>query len=253
MPNWCYNFLTIQGEKKSIKKFKKILFKPTSIDVICPLSEKEKLKNDFIENYKKNNDILNNPRPYVRLMKMDVDLLIKNEMGYSIDEENNRIIKINNEGMLNKFYSMPSELENTKSPCEANQELRDKYGFDNWYDWRINKWGTKWDVDIEFREEDSDNECLFISFDSAWSPPCNWLLKVSQDFPNLKFELEYEEGGCCFKGVTTCYAKEELFDDKCWEWYGDCGECEQDFNQNGECGCVGENGKPLKWGEENDE
>lgn len=253
MPNWCYNFLTITGEKEEIEKFKTTLLKPKGIEVICSLDEGQKLKDDYLTAYKENNNILNNPQPYIELKLMELDLFISNKLNYSIDKENNQIIKINDEGMLNKFYPMPSELEGTTSPRQPDDELREKYGYDNWYDWRCDKWGTKWDVDIEFREEDSGDEDLFISFDSAWSPPCNWVLKVSKDFPNLKFVLEYEESGCCFKGVTTCYAKEELFDDECWEWRGDCGECETDYDEEGRCGCVGENGKPLKWGDEDDE
>lgn len=39
------------------------------------------------------------------------------------------------------------------------------------YDWSIDNWGTKWDADIidwELREEESE---IWVSFNSAWSPP----------------------------------------------------------------------------------
>ena len=60
---------------------------------------------------------------------------------------------------FNKIIPMPVELEGTRAPVEnpdseENKALRAKYGFDNWYDWRWEHWGTKWDAcDIEDESE----------------------------------------------------------------------------------------------------
>lgn len=42
---------------------------------------------------------------------------------------------------------------------------------DNWYDWRISNWGTKWDVELENIKVAPDGKTLSASFASAWSPP----------------------------------------------------------------------------------
>ena len=38
------------------------------------------------------------------------------------------------------------------------------------YDWSVSNWGTKWDASVIDWERRDDNE-VWISFDSAWSPP----------------------------------------------------------------------------------
>ena len=44
---------------------------------------------------------------------------------------------------------------------------------------------------------------LKYGFDSAWSPPMEWLAQVGPQFPKLSFRLWYAEGGCYFAGVYT--------------------------------------------------
>ena len=39
-----------------------------------------------------------------------------------------------------------------------------------WYDWRLENWGTKWDVYNVHMTRMGDNT-LVMSFDTAWSPP----------------------------------------------------------------------------------
>ena len=88
---------------------------------------------------------------------------------------------------LNNLHPLPKELEGTES-TEKN----------NWYDWQIQNWGTKWDVEAVLEEEGEDY--LNYSFDSAWTPPIAWLKKVSADFPTLRFVLKYDEEGMGFFG-----------------------------------------------------
>ena len=74
-------------------------------------------------------------------------------------------------GLLQAMYPMPKELDDTTSPAPQEgkpQPLID--GFDNWYDWRVHNWGSKWDVDIEGLELSDDGTRISGWFDSAWSP-----------------------------------------------------------------------------------
>lgn len=118
------------------------------------------------------------------------------------------------------FMPMPDELQGTTSPPKvvseeelfewkrklANKELSDfekdsrpitekeqrdlilKYGFDNWYDWHIANWGTKWDC-YSHRGESEDS----IIFDTAWSTPMRALLELSRLFPDIEIRVRYAD------------------------------------------------------------
>ena len=107
---------------------------------------------------------------------------------------------------LQKIKPMPSELEDTTSPTPPDQaekakELFAKYGAEDWYAWHVQNWGTKWDVDAEFDDASSTDDCLIFNFDSAWSPPTNAIIELSNLFPNLTITLRYREDGCLFAGI----------------------------------------------------
>ena len=62
--------------------------------------------------------------------------------------------------LCNHLIPMPKELEGTTSPSDTP----------NWYDWRLENWGTKWDV-YETRCDRIDANTLQLYFYTAWSPP----------------------------------------------------------------------------------
>jgi hypothetical protein len=66
-------------------------------------------------------------------------------------------------------------------------------------------WGSKWgDCDT-----DSDGVDVFgmvLWFSSAWSSPVDGIAKVSELFPSLLFELQFEEGGNDFCGASVARA-----------------------------------------------
>ncbi len=59
---------------------------------------------------------------------------------------------------------------------------------DNWYDWSLENWGTKWDVSETFEDENG-----YICFDTAWSTPVEIINLLSERFPNLTFEVQYAD------------------------------------------------------------
>ncbi len=72
---------------------------------------------------------------------------------------------------------------------------------EGWYDWNINNWGTKWDVDAQVTSR--DNGFVTYSFDSAWSPPVEAIEKFASKFSDVTFTLKYCEGGGDFGGVFS--------------------------------------------------
>ena len=116
----------------------------------------------------------------------------------SENEENNSFLS------FNKSHPLPQHKENEQ---------------DEWYNWRLKNWGTKWDAcecsiseDITI-EENLPKKCktFFYYFDTAWTPPVEWMNKVSTLFPKIQFTITYEEAGCDFWGKET-YVNGELID-----------------------------------------
>ena len=104
-----------------------------------------------------------------------------------ISKDNNCAI-----GLLNAIIEMPKALEDTKKGSDGDAE--------NWYDWRVANWGTKWDV--ECYETTMEEKYMSFKFDSAYAPPTRWLEVVAQLFPKLSFTLKYDEPGMGFMGVA---------------------------------------------------
>ena len=61
----------------------------------------------------------------------------------------------------------------------------EKYGYETWYDWRINNWGTKWNA---FDSSITDNTVIFTT---AWSAPENIYRKLSES--GCDFSAEYAD------------------------------------------------------------
>jgi hypothetical protein len=62
----------------------------------------------------------------------------------------------------------------------------------NWYNYNIDKWGTKWDACEAYLEGESETE-LTYRFDTAWSPPEPVFEAMVKQFPDLDFEIYWEE------------------------------------------------------------
>jgi hypothetical protein len=68
-------------------------------------------------------------------------------------------------------------------------------GNDEWYNWRLQHWGTKWDADsASLRLVDENGQWMAeIEFMTAWSPPDQWLAAAYEQHPELRFELLWNE------------------------------------------------------------
>ena len=66
------------------------------------------------------------------------------------------------------------------------EKERELYGENNWYDWSVDNWGTKWNAYYCERIDDST-----IKFFTAWSVPEPIYKNISEMFPSLKFEFKY--------------------------------------------------------------
>lgn len=131
---------------------------------------------------------------------------------------------------FNKLIPMPTELDGTKSPsdlpADVSKELCRKYGADNWYDWRLEHWDTKWNayqLDEDRLESDS-GKCVFYT---AWSMPMKIALALSLRFPDVKIIWSYADediGNNCGEivfqggGIVKQLFGDEDFAEELWGW-----------------------------------
>ena len=121
---------------------------------------------------------------------------------------------------FNGTHPMPEDLNITKGTQtqeEKEQAIlnKAKYGYTDWYNWHIGEWGTKWDA-CESEILHNDINFFSVSFESAWSPPTDWINNIMQDFPDLCFTLEYDEPGMGFGGRLSAQY-EVIWDDFTWD------------------------------------
>lgn len=111
-------------------------------------------------------------------------------------------------GLLSAIAPLPEILRGTTSPTPDNIDsvwqstMLAQTGYDNWYDWQVNTWGTKWDVSDEGLEyiEDGDTATITGWFDSAWAPPIGAYDMFCDDMDNCSLSASYHEPGMDFAG-----------------------------------------------------
>ena len=109
---------------------------------------------------------------------------------------------------------MPLEIWGGK-PITSN-----KYGFETnspcWYEWRCNRWGTKWDVcevevveRLKYSDEDYAMSVAYFKFNcwTAWSPP----IPVWDRLHKMGIEVHatYQDEGSIFEGEYHCGDRKE--------------------------------------------
>jgi hypothetical protein len=129
---------------------------------------------------------------------------------------------------LNYVIPVPEALKDTMSGSfgdEAKQaELEaqtarniETHGYGNWYDFCVNRWGTKWDVDCQGTIMLSDcGTIVDAGFDSAWAPPTAVYEALTEQGFNVS--AYYYEPGMAFVG------KWEDGYDECYEYGGETSE-----------------------------
>lgn len=106
-------------------------------------------------------------------------------------------------GLLHAMMPMPTELNDTTSPSEDGND---------WYSWRVNNWGTKWEVSSEGLELSEDGTEITGWFDSAWAPPLGAFSTFLESNEDCSLTCYYEEPGMDFAGKFS--GSEGVYDDE---------------------------------------
>jgi hypothetical protein len=163
MPNWVYNTLTVQGDQLNLARLKK------------------QVGESFTRKYKDYKSING------KLEEIEEELTLSNP-----------IFAFWN---ISKPKDMDAYLNAESTGIPDNPDDQSNwFQSDNWYDWNIRNWGTKWDVANTDNEKYLDTELIMdedtrlqYSFNTAWSPPLPAMKELSLQYPTLKINLDYEE------------------------------------------------------------
>ena len=223
MPNWVVNKIKFSGTKENIDKvldiikgdddvidFNKLIPMPKSLNltsgsitnesIVYALNQKgveernhviEKLKNTrcyFYGNYYNTIKNIDNERIERALERFNSDR--RSPFDQSIYEE----LGIKTFDDLGNAY-IDNILE---------------YGYDTWYDWSCDKWGTKWGACESYMETENT-----LMFNTAWSAPFPILKKLAEICHENKVEFAgkwADEDTGCNTGVFECYDDEFWYD-----------------------------------------
>ena len=105
---------------------------------------------------------------------------------------------------LNYFLSAieGENEEGQKKPIDFNK-IVPECGDKDWYTWRLNHWGTKWNAYNTDLYRADTYAC--ISFQTAWSGVPELIRKLTEMFPSLSFHYRYADEDVaynCGEGYT---------------------------------------------------
>jgi len=171
MPNWCENEVIISGDKDKVKELVELMTPRFDYNRLIPMPE----------------ELLGSRSP----------AMIISQKEYEIQEINNReiIAKAKQEGKEIPVFSLGDGIT-----IEMSNSFIEKYGYDNWYDWSVKNWGTKWNAcRVEFEYKDGSDYAVYV-FDSPWNPPDKVCFALRNKFPELEIEWNYNEEGMQLSG-----------------------------------------------------
>ena len=188
MPNWCENIVSFSGAAKDLEKLKKLIGtdeQPILFQKIKPMPQALDMDSG--------SSILGYEVVYGDVEKVLGYPWVK-AAGITTREELIRHLE----------KERPEYLE----AAEQYKSNIDRYGFRDWYDWRIANWGTKWDVEANDIQVVDDNPgYLSLSFFTAWSPPEGIYDALLELIDENKLDVQatwfYDEPGMQFAGYLS--------------------------------------------------
>lgn len=114
----------------------------------------------------------------------------QNRVTFSGDAEQIKEIRelFMNDAPFEKILPQPADEDSPKA--ESSLSVPD------WYIWRVNNWGTKWDIsaqDVSFDQDDEDY--LQIEFDTAWAPADGICNRLREKYEKVDIIWFYDEPG----------------------------------------------------------
>jgi hypothetical protein len=109
------------------------------------------------------------------------------------------------EGTRKEHMELPNQ-ENINQAVHVTMEFnkilpRPEEEEENWYDWNITNWGTKWEPDIVHFDREDDTTVYWEMY-TAWAPPGGIYNKMMEDWGDKDVWISwfYREDGMQFAG-----------------------------------------------------
>ena len=235
MPNWVVTRIQISGKEDKIKEFEdKVLDLTEGAEEVFSF-QKITPRPEVLDN-----TISPNPRPETTKVK-DME---GNEIEVQVYQTVINDWEI--QAAIKRGETPPEPIPCNNATPEQQDELINKFGRTNWYDWNLHNWGTKWDAkDSFYNQEDK-----ILEFQTAWSCPETVLMKMFERFPDLHFEGTFadEDFGCnagyigsedgfypldsqseeAYEVAATLWGYEGYYDDEKGKWIFEGEEDEED-------------------------
>ena len=217
MPNWIMNQLVAYNLDPTAKNALEKAFKSDRpFQAICPMPK-------ILEDTQ-------SPVPYC-LEKMFGRAL--RPLSLLIDESNLYTSSVRKNGWRQKILEIGVDeimrrIDEDKS-IEADIAAKAKLAitaiveteYANWYDWRLDKWGVKWeasDVSVEdetsFQDEPTGNPDLIVNFYTPWGPPSGILQELTEKHPKARFYLRWADEFGPRNGIGFLAAEGGLIDER---------------------------------------
>lgn len=168
MPNWVYNSLVVTGDKVSLDAMREQLNQPITKNF------PEHKYNQETQKWEESPSVQTYSNPIFAFWNVvkPTDL----ESYYGKETE-----KVGLDNFMEDFHNALAKDE-------------------SWYWWNVRNWGTKWDVAVsddnkypETTLEVNPDGSLLYRFETAWSPVEQIVMALSEMYPSLEFDYEYEE------------------------------------------------------------
>ena len=209
MPNWVRTRLTFNGKKNRVAEIKELV-KTTGKD-----DEGNGDTNEFDFNK-------------VVPMPEELDIVSSSSgecgMRYLILKDKHLISWTDDD----RSFMERMEKQKEKNPNRFNEDIKlgkkylrniSKYGYKDWYNFRCDKWGTKWNSsEAEWIADDC------VEFETAWGFCHPIVKKLSEMFPDVAIEAEWsdEDAGSNTGSIeihNKVYIRENYPDDRSNEAY----------------------------------
>ena len=175
MPNWCMNTLEVVGNLSEVNRFNEQFNKPHkafSGGILYLANGEQKSKEQYASEY----------------------------LGYKVLEKNP-------DGSHKKVSLIREILHRTGLSFNNFVPMSMEDHLNDWYEWSIENWGTKWDIydgvedPVVKLEEDVYKQSYH--FETAWAEPTKAVEAMVEQYPELNFKLFYDEPGMGHHGVTV--------------------------------------------------
>lgn len=200
MPNWVTNFLHIAGKNASNIVANHIREEEFDFNTLIPMPKSLDINKDYLEAlglrlyaYKNNIDL----RTLGSFGESIANALVRNPKAY--DNETG----VSEKELLAKGEKVYNNIK--------------KYGHSDWYDWRIENWGAKWNASDTTFNECGEDECE-LWFATPWDAVPKIVETLSAKYPELEIEYQFAEeqvghyvGEYAFKGGENVH--EYFFED----------------------------------------